>query len=287
MSFINTRQAFRPNGVAALADEDIRRLAPSAFAVEAHESRSHRYAYIPTADVIAGMRENGFVPMMAGQARTRDAGRVGHTKHMLRFRHAGTAPAAERRVGDTFPEIVLLNSHDGTSAYRVMSGVFRLVCLNGMIVADRQGAEVRVPHKGDVVRQVIEGSYAVLDDARLALEAAEAWRGVTLSRDEQRVFGEAARTLRFGDAEGYTDTPITPEQLLAPRRSEDSGSDLWRVFNRVQENAIRGGLTAWGRDAQNRPRRITSREVTGIDGDVRLNRALWQLTERMAELKGG
>lgn len=54
----------------------------------------------------------------------------------------------------------------------------------------------------------------------------------------------------------------------------------------VQENAIRGGLTAWGRDAHNRPRRVTSREVTGIDGDVRLNRALWQLTERMAELKG-
>jgi hypothetical protein len=34
-----------------------------------------------------------------------------------------------------------------------------------------------------------------------------------------------------------------------------------------------GGLTAWRRDAQNRPRRVTSREVTGIDGDVRLNGA--------------
>jgi hypothetical protein len=54
----------------------------------------------------------------------------------------------------------------------------------------------------------------------------------------------------------------------------------------VQENAIRGGRTAWGRHAQNRPRRVTSRELTGIDGDMRLNRALWTLTERMAELKG-
>ncbi|MHB0670441.1 DUF932 domain-containing protein [Roseomonas mucosa] len=286
MSFIRNRLSFRPDGVTALSDEDIRKLAPSAFAGEAHESRSARYTYIPTAEVIAGMRENGFMPMWAGQARTRDAGRVGHTKHMLRFRHAGAPPAALRRVGDTFPEIVLLNSHDGTSAYRVMSGVFRLACLNGMIVAERQGAEVRVPHKGDVVRQVVEGSYEVLDDARRALEAAEAWRGVTLSRDEQRAFGEAARMLRFGDAEGRTGAPITPEQLLAPRRAEDAGDDLWRTFNRVQENAIRGGLTAWGRDAQNRPRRVTSREVTGIDGDVRLNRALWTLTERMAELKG-
>ncbi|KAF2174327.1 DUF932-domain-containing protein, partial [Zopfia rhizophila CBS 207.26] len=213
------------------------------------------------------MRDAGFLPMAAGQARTRDEGRRGHTKHMLRFRHADVRPMAEHRVGQTFPEIVLLNSHDGTSAYRVMSGVFRLVCLNGMIVADREGAEVRVPHKGDVVRQVVEGSYAVLDDARRALEAAEAWQGVALNRDEQRAFGEAARVLRFGDAEGRTETPITAEQLLAPRRVDDAGDDLWRTFNRVQENAIRGGLTAWGRDAQNRPRRVTSREVTGIDGD--------------------
>jgi hypothetical protein len=33
-------------------------------------------------------------------------------------------------------------------------------------------------------------------------------------------------------------------------------------------------------------RRVTTREVRGIDQDVRLNRALWQLAERMAELKG-
>ncbi len=127
----------------------------------------------------------------------------------------------------------------------------------------------------------------MLDDARRALDAAEAWQGVALSHDEQRAFGEAARALRFGDAEGDADTPITPEQLLVPRRAEDAGDDLWRVFNRVQENVIRGGLTAWRCDAQGRPRRVTSRAVTGIDGDVRLNRALWQLAERMAEIKGG
>lgn len=283
MSFIS--RVMRPDGVTPLTDDDIRGVAPAALAAEAHESRSSRYAYIPTAEVIAGMRANGFVPMAAAQARTRDAGRIGYTKHLIRFRHVDAKPVTERRVGATFPEIVLLNSHDGTSAYRVMSGVFRLVCLNGMVVADRQGAEIRIPHKGDVVRQVVEGSYAVLDDARQALDAAEAWQAMPLSRDEQRAFGEAARVLRFGDAEGNTDTPITPEQLLAPRRAEDAGDDLWRTFNRVQENVIRGGLTAWGRDAHNRPRRVTSREVTGIDGDVRLNRALWQLAERMAQIK--
>lgn len=56
-------------------------------------------------------------------------------------------------------------------------------------------------------------------------------------------------------------------------------------MNVLQENAIRGGLTAWGRDADNRPRRVTARPLNGIDQDVRLNRALWLLGERMARLK--
>jgi len=65
----------------------------------------------------------------------------------------------------------------------------------------------------------------------------------------------------------------------------DDGTDLWRVSNRIQENVIRGGLTAMGRDAEGRPRRTTTREVKNIDADVKINRALWLLTERMAELK--
>ena len=74
--------------------------------------------------------------------------------------------------------------------------------------------------------------------------------------------------------------------MLTVRRAGDAGADLWTTFNRVQENTIRGGLSAWGRDAHNRRRRVTTREVNGIDQDVKLNRALWLLGERMAALKG-
>ncbi|MFZ6764974.1 DUF932 domain-containing protein, partial [Pseudoroseomonas sp. WGS1072] len=266
MSFISRRSFSLANGKTPLTDEQIRLLAPSAFAAEAHESRSARYTYIPTSEVIAGMRDNGFLPVMAKQSRTRDAGKRDFTKHMIRFRYQG-AVAGQRRVGETFPEIVLVNSHDGSSAYQVMAGVFRLVCLNGMVVTEREGEEVRVSHKGDVVSRVIEGSYEVLEDANTAIAAAEAWTGLRLSRDEQMALADAARTLRFGDAEGNVETPIQAEQMLAVRRHDDRGDDLWRTFNRVQEAAIRGGLSAWGRDANNRRRRVTSREVKGIDQD--------------------
>lgn len=90
---------------------------------------------------------------------------------------------------------------------------------------------------------------------------------MTLTQNELHAFGEAARVPRFGNAEGHAATPITAEKLLAPRRVDDGGDDLWRTFNQL--------------------RRVTSREVTGIDGEGRLNRALCTLTERMAALKGG
>ena len=114
------------------------------------------------------------------------------------------------------------------------------------------------------------------------------WSRLQLTSGEQSAFAEAAHTLRFADSEGHTTTPITSAQLLQPRRSEDVGSDLWRTMNRVQENSVRGGLHAVQRDANGRRlRRVTTRPIAGIDQDVRLNRALWTLAERMAELKTG
>ena len=160
-----------------------------------------------------------------------------------------------------------------------------LVCLNGMVVSDRELASVTVHHKGDVMGQVIEGSFEVLSKSREAVMAADAWSGITLRRDEQMAMAEAAHVIRFGDAEGAVETPIKADQLLARRRVADDGADLWRTANRIQENVIRGGLSAWGRDANNRPRRVTTREVKGIDADVKINRALWLLSERMAEIK--
>ncbi|MBN9056444.1 MAG: DUF932 domain-containing protein, partial [Rhizobiales bacterium] len=96
---------------------------------------------------------------------------------------------------------------------------------------------------------------------------------------------DAAHVLRFGDNEGETTTPIKPEQLLVPRRHDDRANDLWTTWNVVQENAIKGGLRGVGRDDLGRPRRVKSRAVNGIDQDIKLNKALWLLGERMAALK--
>ena len=267
-----------------LTDERLRQLAPSIFAADRHESRSERYTYIPTAEIVAGMRDNGFMPVDAKQGRSRVPGKADFTKHLIRFRPAGEIVTA-RKIGGLYPEVVVVNSHDGTSAYKVMAGLLRMVCLNGMIVADRELTSINVPHKGNVTDKVIEGSFTVIEESRKAIEVADHWAGITLSAPEQRLLAEAVHEVRFADSDGEVTTAIRPEQLLTARRRDDQGDDLWRVQNRIQENTLRGGLSARGRDANNRPRVTTMRPVNGIDADVKINRAIWALTEKFAELK--
>ena len=72
----------------ALSNDEIRRYAPSAFAIEPYHGQSNRYTFIPTSSVIDGMRAAGFLPVSASQSRARLADRKDYTKHMIRFRAA-------------------------------------------------------------------------------------------------------------------------------------------------------------------------------------------------------
>lgn len=271
----------------ALSDDQLLRVAPSIFATEAHESRSARFAPVPTVDVLNGLRAEGFEPVFAAQAKTRDESRREFCKHMVRLRHRGDV--GSRNIGGGMFEIVLVNANDGSAAYHMLPGVFRMVCANGLIAGETYD-QVKVRHSGNAIGDVIEGAFRVLDEAPRVADQIDTFRALTLNRDEQTALAEAAHVLRFPDhyAEGADrrETPIQPDQLLRARRMDDRAPDLWTTFNAVQENVIRGGLTAWGRDANNNRRRVTSREVAGIDQNRALNRALWTLTERMAQIKG-
>ena len=104
-----------------LAEDQMRSAAPSIFATGKHQSRSDRYAYIPTIEVLRGLRKEGFEPFMVAQSWSRVAGKTEYTKHMFRMRHAGLTQA-----GAEANEIILINSHDGASSYQMLAGVFRL-----------------------------------------------------------------------------------------------------------------------------------------------------------------
>lgn len=252
-----------------LTHEELMQFVPSVFSEDKHESRSERYTYIPTITLLDNLQREGFRPFFACQTRVRDESKREHTKHMLRLRREGQI------TGKQVPEIILLNSHDGSSSYQMLPGLFRAVCSNGLVCGESFG-EVRVPHKGNVVERVIEGAYEVLGIFDRVEEKRDAMQSLMLPPPAQQALAKAALTYRFGEEH----QPVTESQLLTPRRWQDESGGLWTIYQRIQENLIKGGL--YGRNAKGG--RTHTRAIKGIDGDVKLNRALWVMAENMLQL---
>jgi hypothetical protein len=101
-----------------LTREELMQVVPSVFSADRHGSRSEKYAYIPTITLLENLQREGFEPFFACQSRVRDPDRREHTKHLLRLRRTGQI------TGQQVPEIILLNSHDGSSSYQMLPGLF-------------------------------------------------------------------------------------------------------------------------------------------------------------------
>ena len=270
------RQQHFNTGKTTLTSDQLRAVAPSVFAERPYHAVSERYRFIPTSAVLDRLMSNGWEVKQAMEQRVRLVDKRGFTKHRVVLEQAGAKPI--NKIGDAMPRILLTNSHDRGSSYIVEAGLFRMVCANGLIVSDGDFGKIRVQHSGaaDIADRVLEGTYTVVNDMQQIVARAEELQGVSLNRDEQMAYAEAALALRWDGA-----APVTAEQLLLTRRREDQEGNLWTTYNKVQENIIRGGLHGVKANGA----RQRTRGVNSINEDTRINRALWQLAEKMAELK--
>lgn len=263
-----------------LEDQDILRTAASVFADQAWQETSPSYRFLPTITVVNALRDSGYNVVKATQSRCRIEGKGEFTKHMLRLRHSTYMNPLN--VGDEVPEIVLINSHDRSSAFKFMLGIFRLVCSNGMVVASQRIESLSVRHMGsnNLLSEVIDVTAEIIKEAPKVIEQINRFKSIPLTPDEQLAFAHGARELM------PTAINIEPARLLRVRRYGDNGNtdgsrDVWKTFNIVQENIIRGGIR--GLNANNRLMR--TREVRSVQGDININRALWTLTEQLAKIK--
>jgi hypothetical protein len=249
-----------------LSDKQLQRFAPSIFARQPIAGVSDRYAFLPTACILEGMRREGWAPTFAAQQPVRKEGRQGFQKHLIRF---ARIQDLENRVETRF-EVAILNSHDRSSGYKVQAGLLRLTCLNGLLVSEETVGSIRIRHTDFQPAKVIEATFTIAGQIPVVLNEVEAFKARVLTEREQQALAVGAHAFRWDDP---AKAPVSPAQLLAPRRSADEGNDLWRTFNRVQEHLTKGGQP--GRTADGKRTRV--RGVKGIDEDARLNRALWRM----------
>lgn len=257
----------RNNNLDVISNDQLRKFSPAIFAKEPRSDVSQRYGFMPTYRVLEHMHKAGFAPVEVRNYQRRDPEAFRATKHMIRFRQTGQLSA--RTVDDLVPQVVLLNSHDRSSPYQLYGGMFRLICLNGLLVAESaQVMPIKLRHTLNLAETVVEVSMQLIKQHRHVFDHVNVMRKVQLTPRAQLQFARKALELRPQRA-----GMIEASALLTPRRTQDEGNDVWHVFNRVQENMTKGGIegvTANGRH-------VHTAEIRGVNGDIELNTGLWAL----------
>jgi hypothetical protein len=267
---LNQTANFKAN---ALTEATLRQRAPSIFASGPSANVSARYTFVPTARIVDGLGEHGWVPVDVEEQRIRTEARRGFQKHLIRFRRTEQM----QTLDEWNVELVLINSHDKGCAYQIHAGIFRRICSNGLVLSQDSFSAIRFRHAGLLADEVVQASFRLLDFLPHIGDLVNRFRSRELEPRESVEFARHALLLRYDSVEA---APVEPETLLNARRDEDEGQDLWRVVNRVQESLERGGVSDWHKDRRGKLRSV--RPLRGIDSKVSLNKGLWGLAERLA-----
>ena len=257
----------------ALEENALRHLAPSIYAPGPMQGVSGRYTFVPTARIVAGLRAQDWVPVGVEEQRIRSELRRGFQKHLIRFRRA----AQMETLDEWNVELVLINSHDAGCAYQLHAGIFRRICSNGLVLSEEAFEAIRFRHSGLEPEEVVAASLRLIEFMPRVGELVARFRQRLLDEETARRFAGHALLLRYPSLEL---APVAPETLLAARRPDDEGADLWHVANRVQEALVRGGVSDHRRDRRGSLRSV--RSLRGIDSKVSLNKGLWSLAEQVA-----
>lgn len=257
----------QPKGV---SEDLLRRAIPAIFATAPDSRVSDGYSFIPTEPLMRAVIDQGFVltgaqMQLAGRGRKVSVKETG--AHMLRFRHVDIDPLA---MPDGFPEIVLINSHDRTKRFRLLAGVFRMICSNGIIVGTHTMQPIVQTHYHirESLVDVVTGVNALAARTGMLTETISRMQHHEMTPERRVSFAEEAIKLRY---RGYN-TGLSPELLSSlARRDEDTGNTLWRVFNRVQEHLMKGGLSTG---------RSHTRPMASLFENVSVNMGLWDLAEK-------
>lgn len=255
----------QPIGIAQLVSR-----VPAAFSDGPAGHTSSNYVFISTKQLVSSLLDAGFIATQARQAGVRGPIGAAYARHMLHFQPQRQSVT----LLDAIPQIVLINSHDGRSAYQLRAGLYRPICTNGLLTRLGDFGLIHVPHRGNVVQNVIDAALTITRDFSRVGEVIERMHHTELSFDERMDFAQRALAVRYP---GEQHRPFEAAALLDVRRPIDEGNDLWRIFNVVQENVMRGGIA--GRSATGRASR--SRAIRAIREDVRINNDLWQLAVAM------
>lgn len=252
-----------------LTKEEIQAKAPAVASTQAASNVSEKYVHVPTMELVDDMAELGWGVSDVKQVGSKK-GLTNFKKHLVTFRNENIVIKGED--GETvYPQILLTNSHDGLSSFQFRAGLFRLVCTNGLVISTQDFGQMRIRHKGYSFEELKKTVMELVEKLPVTVETLNKFREVTLSEEQKHELALKAVGIRFGENGAEVDV----QEILKPTRKEDEGSDLWTVFNVIQEKVVRGNFKYKTIKGRNK----TARSIKNFNRDLQLNEQLYELAE--------
>ena len=285
----DTMLSFSDNNLSTnfLSMDDLRKACPAAFkTTPTNPGVSERYVHANTATVIEDLAKLGWYPVQAKQCRPKKGSKGIRSFHMIALQNPDVKickPVTDitgetTEIVDSYPRIILTNSHDGFNSFKFMVGLFRLVCSNGLILCSDEMVNMSIRHINysfEALRTVVSSA---IEQIPYIVNTMNTMKNTKLSEAEKKELATAVVKIRkdVEDDERFSIDEATVMDILMPVREEDKGDDLWTVFNVCQEKMIKGGFQSTSKNDKVRKQR----KITSIKKDVEYNQRLWEIATR-------
>ncbi len=261
-----------------LTKEQVKEVCPLAFAeAPTNPDVSGKYLFVNTETIIDDLDKLGWKPVTAAQRKQRGDSTI-FSKHMVSFQNPDIQITSTD--GDNaFPRIIMTNSHDGLQSFQFSVGIFRLVCSNGLVVADEKFSDFKIKKKGYTFNELRDVLSLAVKDLPNKVEVLNSMRNRILTEEEKNKLAVDAMLVRAGikigsdKAKEFEYDEETIVDILEPKRKEDEGDSLWKVFNVVQEKITQGEFHAALKGAKVRK----VRKIKSFEKDLSVNKELFKL----------
>lgn len=253
-----------------LSNDELKSICPMAFKSEpTNPNVSDKYIMATTMDVVNDMAKLGWYPVQAKQCRNKKNSKGIRSYHLIAFQNENVKVMNGNEI-EAYPRIILQNSHDGFNSFKFMCGLFRIVCSNGLIVADEEFANLSIRHINYTFEELRDTINVVIAKLPGKIEVLNEMRNTELSEDEKKDFAKKVIKIRKGlNVDDNLDiSENTIIDILSPIRGEDNGNSLWNVFNVLQEKVIKGNFNFSGNDGK-KARKM--RKIVSPVKDIKLN----------------
>lgn len=261
-----------------LTKDQIKEQAPLVFAdAPTNPAVSKKYLFADTETIIDDLEKLGWLPVQAAQRKSRGGSTI-FSKHMVSFQNPDIKITSQDG-DDAFPRIILTNSHDGRQAFQFNVGIFRLVCSNGLVVADEEFANFKIRHKGYTFGELRNVVKQAVEDLPNKVQVMNDMKNRILSQEEKDKLALDSMLIRAGIVPGsekaakFNYDAETIEDILEPKRDADKGDDLWKIFNVIQEKITKGDFQSALQGAKVRK----VRKITSFEKDMKVNKELFKL----------